>query len=234
LEKIFKFMKKLLIFGTGEISTLAKYYFERDSEYELVGFVCDDEFHNSKQYEGLTLHKFSDLKSSFSVKDYYIFVGISYRQLNKVREKIYHKIKKLGFNFASYISPKSEIASNVKIGENCLILENQTIQPFVEIGDNVILWSGNHIGHRSKIKNHVYISSHVCISGYCEIGERTFIGVNSALGDFSKIGKDTFISMSSTVYGNIKDGSVVVGKKTQVFESDTKQNSLIKKKYFFN
>ena len=227
-------MKKLLIFGTGDISILAKYYFETDSDYKVVGFVCDDEFHNSDQFEGKKLYKFSNLKTSINIDDHYIFVGISYRQLNKVRENIYHKIKKLGFKFASYISPKSEISPNVKIGENCFILENQTIQPFVEIGDNVIIWSGNHIGHRSKISNHVYISSHVCVSGYCEIGERTFIGVNSALGDFSKIGKDTFISMSSTVYGNIKDGSVIIGKKTQVFESDTKQNSLIKKKYFFN
>jgi|TARA_B110000027_G_C16120529_1_gene302569 sugar O-acyltransferase (sialic acid O-acetyltransferase NeuD family) len=227
-------MKKLLIFGTGEISTLAKYYFETDSDYNVEGFVCDDEFHNSDQYEGLKLHKFSELKKSLHINDYYIFIGISYRGLNKIRENIFLKIKKLGFKFASYISSKSQIASNVKIGENCFILENQTIQPFVEIGDNVILWSGNHIGHRSKIGNHVYISSHVCVAGYCEIGERTFIGVNSALGDYSKVGKDTFISMSSIVYGSIKDGSVIIGKKTQVFESDTKQNSLIKKKYFFN
>ena len=225
-------MRKLLIFGTGEISTLAKYYFEKDSTYKVEGFVCDDEYHNMDKYENLNLYKFSYFKENFEPNKYDIFVGISYRGLNKIREDIYNKIKKLGFKFASYISSKSEIASNVKIGENCFILENQTIQPFVEIGDNVILWSGNHIGHRSKIKNHVYISSHVCISGYCEIGERTFIGVNSALGDFSKIGKDTFISMSSTVYGNIKDGSVVIGNKTNVYESGTKQNSLIKKKYF--
>ena len=66
-----------------------------------------------------------------------------------------------------------------------------------------------------------------------QIVERTFIGVNSALGDFSKIGKDTFISMSSTVYGNIKDGSVVIGNKTNVYESGTKQNSL-KKNIFLN
>ena len=227
-------MKKLLIFGTGEIATLAKYYFETDSDYKVEGFICDDEFYNSDQHEGLKLHKFSDLTSILDINNYYIFVGISYRGLNKIRENIFLKIKKLGFKFASYISSKSQIASNVNIGENCFILENQTIQPFVEIGDNVVLWSGNHIGHRSKLSNHVYISSHVCISGNCEIGERTFIGVNSALADFSKVGKDTFISMSSIVYGNIKDNSVIIGKKTQVFESDTKQNSLIKKKYFFN
>ena len=48
-----------------------------------------------------------------------------------MREDIYNKIKKLGFKFASYIS--SNLKFLMKIGENCFILENQTIQPFVEI-----------------------------------------------------------------------------------------------------
>ena len=90
-------MKKLLIFGTGEISILAKYYFETDSDYKVVGFVCDDEFHNSDQFEGKKLYKFSNLKTSINIDDHYIFVGISYRQLNKVRENIYHKNKKVRF-----------------------------------------------------------------------------------------------------------------------------------------
>ena len=42
--------------------------------------------------------------------------------------------------------------------------------------------------------------------------------------------KDTFISMSSTVYGNIKKMDLYGNK----FVDETKQNSLIKKKYFLN
>ena len=225
-------MRKLLIFGTGEISTLAKYYFEKDSTYKVGGFVCDDEYHNMDKYENLNLYKFSYFKENFEPNKYDIFVGISYRGLNKMREDIYNKIKKLGFKFASYISSKSEIASNVKIGENCFILENQTIQPFVEIGDNVILWSETILDIDLKLKiMSIYLLTYVS-QGIVRLEKEIFIGVNSALGDFSKIGKDTFISMSSTVYGNIKDGSVVIGNKTNVYESGTKQNSLIKKIFF--
>ena len=47
--------------------------------------------------------------------------------------------------FISLIHPKNNINKSAKIGENCFIFENQTIQNNVVIGDNVILWSSNHI-----------------------------------------------------------------------------------------
>ena len=72
------------------------------------------------------------------------------KNLNRIREKIYNEGKKKGYDFYSYVSPKATVLTN-KIGENCFILEDNTIQPFVEIGNNCVLWSGNHIGHHSKI-----------------------------------------------------------------------------------
>ena len=52
-------------------------------------------------------------------------------------------------------------------GDNCFILEDNTVQPFVTIGNNVTLWSGNHIGHDSVIEDDCFISSHVVVSGTC-------------------------------------------------------------------
>ena len=73
------------------------------------------------------------------------------------------KGKKKGYDFYSYVSPKATVLTN-KIGENCFILEDNTIQPFVEIGNNCVLWSGNHIGHHGKIDDHVFITSHCVVS----------------------------------------------------------------------
>ena len=66
-------------------------------------------------------------------------------------------------------------------GDNCFILEDNTIQPFVTIGNNVTLWSGNHIGHDSVIEDHCFITSHVVVSGHVRVGARSFLGVNATL-----------------------------------------------------
>ena len=58
-------------------------------------------------------------------------------------------------------------------GDNCFILEDNTIQPFVSIGNNVTLWSGNHIGHDSTIDDHCFIASHVVVSGHVRVGTRS-------------------------------------------------------------
>ena len=95
--------------------------------------------------------------------------------MNSLRAEKFNDIKSNKYEFINYIDERSVIAENVQIGTNCLILENQTIQPFVKIGDNSILWSSNHIGHGTSININNYISSHVVISGNCNIGKNCFL-----------------------------------------------------------
>ena len=137
--------KKLLIFGTGEIGQLAHFYFSNDTKWKVHGFICDDEFFTNDRLLNLPCIKSSEL-SKYSTDDYAIHVSLSYKKLNKVRQQKYEFIKNLGYEMPSYISSRATIWSK-DIGKNCLILEDQTIQPNVKIGDNVMLWSGNHIGH---------------------------------------------------------------------------------------
>ena len=60
-----------------------------------------------------------------------------------------------------------------------MIMEHNTIQPYVTIGENTILWSGNHVGHHTQIGKNVFIASHAVISGSVIVGENSFIGVNA-------------------------------------------------------
>jgi acyl-[acyl carrier protein]--UDP-N-acetylglucosamine O-acyltransferase len=138
----------------------------------------------------------------------------------------------MGYILPSYVCSKSAYWNDLNIGDNCFILENQTIQPTVEIGNNVMIWSGNHLGHGSIIHDHVYISSHVVISGHCNIDERTFLGVNATVKDFTKIGKDVFIAMDASVISDIEDGGMVLGSKSEIYKADNKITKMIKRKYF--
>ena len=95
--------------------------------------------------------------------------------------------------------------------KNCFILEDNTIQPFVEIGNNCVLWSGNHIGHHSKIEDHVFITSHCVISGNCLIKSHSWLGVNCTLRNNLIIGNGSLIAMSASVVKNTDDFTVYLG-----------------------
>lgn len=224
--------KKLIIFGTGEIAALAMFYFSHDSDYEVVAFTVDDDYVRAKDFKGLPVLPFSKVREAYPPSQFDMHVALSYMQLNKLREQKYYQAKEEGYRLASYISSKSTTWSDLCTGDNCFVLEDQTIQPTVKIGNNVMLWSGNHIGHGTEIGSHTYLASQVVISGNCDIGKRCFFGVNATFADFLTIGDDVFVAMDASVTKNLPNGSVVLGAKSTTLESESRLGQKIKKSYF--
>lgn len=224
--------RPLVIFGTAEMAQLARYYFENDSDRRVVAFTADDDHVEAPELNGLPVIPFSEIKTRFPPGEADMHVALSYRGLNRLRQEKFEAAKAAGYRLASYVCSKSVTWPDLSVGENCFILENQTIQPTVKIGDNVMIWSGNHLGHGAKISDHTYISSHVVISGHCEIGKRCFFGVNATLRDFLKVGDDVFIAMHVAVNQDIPEGAVVIGESSEVIPADDRRARVLKKKYF--
>lgn len=206
--------KKLVIFGLSEIAELAYFYFQNDSQYEVVAFTIDSEFKSVETKYDIPVVSFEDVERLYPADKYEIFIALSYTKINSLRKEKYLEAKSKGYRLASYISSKcSDFSSS--IGDNCFILEDNTLQPFVTIGNNVTLWSGNHIGHHSEIASHSFISSHVVISGGVKVEEQCFIGVNATLRDHIIIGKKSVIGAGATILSDVAPEGVYIAKETE-------------------
>ncbi len=186
-------MARLVIFGAGDIARLAHHYFTRDSSHDVVGFVTDREHRRADSFLGLPWVEVGQLRDRFPTSEHEAFVAISYARMNRVRAEKYALMRDAGYRLATYISSRCSYLSESLPGDNCFILEDNTIQPFVTVGSNVTLWSGNHIGHDSRIDDHCFISSHVVISGHVRVGAYSFIGVNATLRNSITIGEASLI-----------------------------------------
>ena len=207
-------MKKLVIFGLGQIAELAHFYFQNDSEFEVVAFCADKEFIDKKTLFNLPVISFDKVLLMYPPSNYYFFVALSYSKLNNLRKDKYLSLKNKGYKLASYISSKATILNDNNFGDNCFVLEDNTIQPFVKVGNNVFLWSGNHIGHHSIIDDHVFIASHVVISGSVRIEESCFVGVNATIINSIVIGKNSIIGASALILKDIESDGVYPAKGT--------------------
>lgn len=206
--------RRLLIYGTGTLAEVAHFYFQLDSEYEVIGFVDMPEFaKSSTTLRGLPVYSWEEAKERFSIHDVDFFVAIGYQKTNKVRQMRREEIKAAGFPCATYISTRA-INFSSSIGDNCFILENNVLQPFTEIGNNVILWSGNHLGHHSIVEDNCFIASQVVISGKCRIGANSFLGVNCCLHDGVVIGEQSVIGAGAIVKDSCDARSVFVPQHT--------------------
>ena len=219
-------MAKLVIFGAGEIAELAHFYFTSDSEHEVVAFTVDKAFRKEDRFQGLPLVDFEEVTEHYSPEEYTMFVALSYVKMNQVRAEKYQNAKALGYPIASYVSSRCTYLSEIPCGENCFILENNTIQPFVTIGNNVTLWSGNHIGHGSTLEDHVNVTSHVVISGNCRIGSYSFIGVNATLRNSINVAPHTLIGAGAILMHDTKEKEVYLPQRATLFDKTSDEVEL--------
>ena len=149
-------MANIVIFGAGDIARLAHFYFSTDSDHTVVAFTVDATYRNSDTFQGLPLVPFDQVALIYPPSDYKMFVAMSYAKMNQVRAAKYSEARALGYGLVSYVSSRCSFLTQYPHGDNCFILEDNTVQPFVRLGSNVTLWSGNHIGHDSTCRRSLF------------------------------------------------------------------------------
>jgi len=216
-------MAKLVLFGAGDIGRLAHYYFTHDSEHEVVAFTVDGEYRRSDEFHGLPFVDFARVASLFPPEQCEMFVALGYKRMNQVRAARYQQARALGYRLASYVSSRCSFLTDQPPGDNCFILEDNTIQPLVRIGNDVTLWSGNHIGHDAVIEDHCFIASHVVVSGHVRVRSHCFIGVNATLRNSITIAPRSLIGAGAVITSDTVEGGVYVPPRAVLLDKRSDQ-----------
>lgn len=215
-------MAEIIIFGIQDFAELAHFYLENDSPHKVAAFSVNEKYlPESRQFHGLPVVPFEEVEKKYDPGKYQFFAPMAPNRMNQLRADIYNQIKGKGYSLISYISTKATIFKN-KIGDNCFILEDNTLQPFTEIGNNVVLWSGNHIGHHGVIMDHITFTSQVVLSGHCIVEPYSVFGVNSTIRDGLTIAEGTFVAMGAVITKNTEPWSLYKGNPGVKAEASTK------------
>ena len=203
--------RRLVLFGIGQIAELAHFYFTNDTNYVVDGFTVDDAYATVPELLGLPVVPFSQVTWRFPPATHDAFVAVGYAQMNRLRTERFSDIEAMGYTLATYVSSRATVWMPDRIGRNCLVLEENTVQPYVTIGDNCFVWSGNHLGHHSTIMDGTFIASHVVISGDVTVGRRCFLGVNSTVRNGITIGDECIVGAGAVIMHDAAPGGVYPG-----------------------
>lgn len=214
-------MKPLIIFGTGELAELAFFYFQKVAGRSVVGFCVDAAYLCQPQCRGLPVVAFEEVEQSYGPHGHDMFVALGSTNVNRARAQKYTQAKAKGYTLASFISPRASVHAD-HIGDNCFIMDNNNIHPYVTIGSNVIFSNDNHIGHHSVVGDHCFITSNVVVGGGAHIGEGSFLGINAAIRDHVRIGSHSIIGAGALILKDTEEGSVysVEGTRPRTISSD--------------
>lgn len=201
-------MSKIVLFGVGRGADVAYRFLTSDTEHEVVGFAVDEKYRKVGTLRGLPVVAFEDVERHFPPDHFRMMVLLGYKGMNTLRQQRYDAAKAKGYTLESYVASDIFRVEPISVGENCFILDNQSISLDVRIGNNVVMWSSNHIGDMTTIADHAWLTSHCTIAASVEVGERAFLGIGCTIGNCVRIGEESLVGAHALITSDTAPGSV--------------------------
>jgi sugar O-acyltransferase (sialic acid O-acetyltransferase NeuD family) len=207
-------MRPLVIFGTGGFAEIAKYYFERDSTYSVVGFTVDAAYVVEATFQGLPVVAFEELKASFPPDQAEMFVAMGIQKVNQIRAAKVAEAEARGYRLASYLSSRARVPDDLVLQSNTFIMEEVGLQANVTVGRNSVLWPRTGVGFRSRIGDHCWLVT-ATLGESVTVGDYSFIGLNATISSHVAIAPSNVIGAGALILEDTKESSVYKGHASE-------------------
>jgi sugar O-acyltransferase (sialic acid O-acetyltransferase NeuD family) len=207
----------VIIVGAGGHGKVVLDILRRDPDVKLIGFVDDDAALHNKIIDGLpvlgSVSSVPILISSHKLDGVTIAIGD-----NKVRARLFDKMRELGLQPQRAIHPDALIAHDVEIGEGVVIAAGVAISVGTRIGNDVIINTGVVIDHDNIIEDHAHVSPGVNLAGRVTVGKYTQVGLGVTVIEDLTIGENTTIGAGAVVLVDIPSNATAVGIPARVIK----------------
>ena len=200
-------MKKVVIFGTGELAQRIFFYL-KDSDDQVIAFCANKSKIDKEVLLDFPVVAFENIEEKFPPSEFSMFIALAYSEMNKKRTKFFNEAKNKGYELYSFIHPSTKVWNEFEMGENCFILANNVIQPFVKLGNNVLIGSNNLISHNTTIGDNCFITSNVTMGGHITMGKNCFVGLSATINQRIKIGNECVVGAGTIISKDINDKEV--------------------------
>lgn len=188
-------MKDIILVGFGGHAKSVADTIERQNEYRIIGYT-DIKDHNSiYKYLGT-----DDVLQEYYDKGIrYAFVGIGYLGKGQIREKIFNKLKSIGYTIPIISDPSAIISSSAIIGEGTFVGKYSVINAEAQVGKMVIINSKALIEHETRVEDFCHIAVDAVLCGQVSVGRSTFVGANATIIQCINIEENKIIPAGVTI-----------------------------------
>jgi len=191
-------MEDILLVGYGGHTKSVADTIERLGKYRISGYT-DLEDSNSKY---LYLGTDEKLESIFNSGIRNAFICVGYMGKGNIREKIYDRLKEIGYNLPVMIDPSAIVSASSSIEEGTFVGKFSLINADAKIGKCSIINTGAIIEHESTVGEFSHISVGAVLCGQVIVGRGAFVGANATVIQCRKISDYTIVPAGETVRKN--------------------------------
>lgn len=170
-------MENILLVGYGGHAKSIADCIERQGIYKIAGYTDVAQRNSDYAYLG------SDEK----LQEYYdrgvkkAVIGIGYLGKGDIRERIYDKLKQIGYELPIICDPTAIISSSAYIGEGTFIGKNAVINTEACVGNACIINTKALVEHECIVKEFSHIAVAAVLCGQVQIGKAVFVGANATV-----------------------------------------------------
>lgn len=137
----------------------------------------------------------------------------------RVRRRLAAKLRELGGQLASTISPYARIGrfGNV-LGAGCNVMSGAVLTADIRLGEGVLVNLNCTIGHDCRIEDYCELSPGVHLSGHVTLGESCVLGTGAVVLPGITIGANSIIGAGSVVTKDVEAHCLAVGVPAKVIK----------------
>lgn len=188
-------MEDIVLVGFGGHAKSVADCVERQNEYNIVGYTDRQDNHSNYKYLGTD----DSLEELFNLGIKNAVICIGFLGKGDIREKLYCRLKEIGFNLPPVIDPTAIVANSAIIREGTFIGKNAIINAEATLGCCCIINTGAVVEHECVVEDfsHIAVSSILC--GQVRVGKACLIGANATIIQCITIPDKTIISAGEVV-----------------------------------
>lgn len=209
-------MQPIIIIGNKFTANMVYEYIRYDRRYTIIGFSVDAEYIDEDHMLGLPVVDLTALKQTHPPETCKILMCVGYKNLNRNRERLFQRVRDMGYEVITYIHPDAKVYSR-NIGEGAVIMPSVFVDVHARIGANTVLWGNCSVAHHSQVGDNCWLAMGCVISGGVVIADNSFIGINATVVNDVHIGRYNIIGAGALIVKNTKEYDVFISRQTEKF-----------------
>ncbi|MGI2172350.1 acetyltransferase [Shewanella sp. MF05960] len=208
--------KPLIMIGSGGHASVLMDLLQLNG-CNVIAYISPDK-NNNQMFESIQYSSDDGDISQFNPDDVLLVNGLGSLPKQNNREKVAAFFSKLGFSFATVISPHAIVSSSAYLAQGVQVMSGAIIQTGAYIGENSIINTGAIIEHDCNVGANNHIAPRATLCGNVTTQDDVHIGVHACIIQGVDIGKNVIVGAGATVTKNIEDKAIVYGHRALIIK----------------
>ena len=188
-------MDDIILIGYGGHAKSVADCIEREKKYRIVGYTDLEEHESIYKYLG----KDDILEEMYMNGIRNAAVGIGYMGKGNLREKLYKRLKEIGYNLPVISDPSSIVSTTAKIEEGVFVGKGAIINADAVVEKMVIINTKALVEHECVVREYSHVAVGAVLCGQVTVGKACFIGASATVIQGRTIKPETIIPAGAII-----------------------------------